>query len=232
MAFSNGKRFQGKRPGFRPKEADGWDKLRPMTETPKPLIPFRFGPSVFLAGAVILFVELAGAKLMAPLYGSSLYVWSALITVTLLAMASGAWAGGYLADRKPEPRVLSLLWLGSALTLGAVMPLRGLIFPLADNLDLRVGVLLSSLLLFFLPLAFLAAVSPLAVKLSRPSSDILGRTVGEVTAVGTAGSCFGALVTGFFLVPHFPLSRLFLSISLTLAFCGLTTLLGRRTKKP
>jgi spermidine synthase len=125
-----------------------------------------------------------------------------------------------------------MLWIGASLGLGAVLPLRQVVLPLADLVDLGVGVLFSSMLFFFLPLAFLAAVPPLAVKLSHPGEERLGRTVGEVSAVGTAGSCFGALSTGFFLVPHFPLSRLFFCLSLLLAFCGVLTFLKRRKVLP
>jgi spermidine synthase len=184
----------------------------------------RNGFSVFLAGAVILFIELAGSKLLASVFGSSLYVWSALITVTLLSMAAGAWAGGWLADRWPQPKVLSAVWIVAALTLGVVIPLRKLVFPFADYMDLRWGVLLASLALFFFPLASLAAISPLVIKLSDPSRENLGRVVGRLSALGTAGSCFGALATGFFLVPHFPLTRLFLYLSFAVAFYGISTL--------
>ena len=104
-----------------------------MNQTPLPVVPFRYGPSVFLAGGVILFIELAGTRLLAPVYGSSLYVWSALITVTLLAMAAGAWMGGWLADRRPEPRTLSALWIGASITLGAVVPFRHAVFPLGSE---------------------------------------------------------------------------------------------------
>ena len=40
--------------------------------------------TVFAAGAVVLVVELLGARVLAPFFGSSSYVWSALIAVTLL----------------------------------------------------------------------------------------------------------------------------------------------------
>jgi spermidine synthase len=195
-------------------------------------LTWRNATCVFLAGAVILFVELAGAKLLAVVFGSSLYVWSALITVTLLSMAVGAWWGGRLADRRPFPGTLAWLWIGSALSLGAAVPLRQLVFPLTDQMDLRLGTILSSLALFFFPLAFLSAVSPVVIKLSDPLRDNLGRTVGKISALGTAGSCFGALATGFFLVPHFPLTRLFLYLSFALALMGAALWAGARKTAP
>lgn len=189
-----------------------------------PRLSFRYALSVFLAGAAILFIELAGAKLLAPLFGSGLYVWSALITVTLLSMALGAWWGGWAADAWPHPRTLSLLWMGSSLAVGVAVPLRRVIFPLADQMDLRAAVILSALILFLPPLALLAAVTPVVMKLADPNREHLGRVVGRLTGLGTAGSCFGALATGFLLIPHVSLTRLFLYLSFALALYGLSSL--------
>ena len=185
---------------------------------------FRPGLSAFLAGAVVLFIELAGSKLLAAVFGSSLYVWSALITITLLSLAIGAWTGGWFADRWTQSHTLTFLWFGASLTMGLVAPLRQLVFPLTGQMDLRLGVLLCSLVLFFLPLAFLAAIPPVLVKQLDPPRDNLGRIVGKISSIGTAGSCFGAIITGFYLVPNFSLTRLFLYFSFFLALGGISTL--------
>ena len=46
--------------------------------------PFLLG-SLFLSGAACLVLELAGSRLISPFYGSSIYTWSAMITVTMVA---------------------------------------------------------------------------------------------------------------------------------------------------
>src|SRR5688572_8514253 len=68
---------------------------------------------VFVTGGVILVLEIVGARLISPVYGSSLNVWSSLITVTLLALAIGYETGGRLADRFPSHDTLQWL-LGTA----------------------------------------------------------------------------------------------------------------------
>ena len=55
--------------------------------------------TVFLTGAVILILEISGTRILAPFYGSTIYVWSSLITVTLGALAAGYFFGGRLADK-------------------------------------------------------------------------------------------------------------------------------------
>jgi hypothetical protein len=39
-------------------------------------------------------IELLGTRLIVPLYGTSLYVWSSLISVTMIALAIGYFVGG------------------------------------------------------------------------------------------------------------------------------------------
>ena len=53
-----------------------------------------------LAGALVMAIQVLGARAVAPFFGVSLFVWTALIAVTLLALAAGYLIGGILADRK------------------------------------------------------------------------------------------------------------------------------------
>ena len=90
-----------------------------------PLAALALGVAVFLSGAVLLGVEIAASRVLAPTFGSSLYVWGALIGVVLTGLATGYWIGGALADRWPS----SYLLVG-AIALGAVLVLA---IPLVDQ---------------------------------------------------------------------------------------------------
>src|SRR6185295_1025845 len=46
-----------------------------------------------------MIVEILGAKMLAPYVGTSHFVWTAQIAVTLVALAVGYYAGGRLVDR-------------------------------------------------------------------------------------------------------------------------------------
>src|SRR5207253_11362146 len=52
-----------------------------------------------VTGAAIMIVEILGAKMLAPCFGNSHFVWTAQIAVTLVALAAGYYAGGRLVDR-------------------------------------------------------------------------------------------------------------------------------------
>ncbi len=83
------------------------------------------GVAVFLSGAVLLGLEITASRVLAPTFGSSLFVWGSLIGVVLAGLAVGYWAGGTLADRWPSAYLLV-----GALSLGAVLVLA---VPLADE---------------------------------------------------------------------------------------------------
>src|SRR5438094_9136864 len=74
--------------------------------------------AVFACGAVLLGVEIAASRLLAPYFGNSLFVWGALIGVVLTGLSVGYWLGGALADRSPRPAlVVVVLLLGGAAVL-------------------------------------------------------------------------------------------------------------------
>ena len=62
-----------------------------------------------LEGATVMAVELLSARMVAPYFGSSLYVWGTVIGFTLLALAIGYFAGGVMADKYSGPD--TLLWV-------------------------------------------------------------------------------------------------------------------------
>ena len=55
-----------------------------------------------MTGAVILIVEILGAKMLSPYLGTSHFVWTAQIAVTLVALSVGYFVGGWVVDRTPR----------------------------------------------------------------------------------------------------------------------------------
>lgn len=73
--------------------------------------------TVFLTGASVMVIELLGTRLIAPFYGTSLYVWSSLISVTMIALALGYFVGGRWADRAKRIGLSLIIALAALLTL-------------------------------------------------------------------------------------------------------------------
>ena len=66
---------------------------------------------------MLLGVELAASRVLAPFFGNSIFVWGALIGVVLAGLATGYWIGGMLADRIPAPQLLLVVLAFGAATL-------------------------------------------------------------------------------------------------------------------
>jgi len=116
-----------------------------------------------LCGAAILIVEILGAKMLSPYFGTSHFVWTAQIAVTLVSLACGYAYGGWLVDRSPKLHRLYLCILIAAAYLGLSVPLCRPIAERCLERNLAFGSLLASLFLFFVPLSLLATVGPFLV---------------------------------------------------------------------
>jgi spermidine synthase len=176
------------------------------------------GIAVVAAGAVLLGVEIAASRVLAPFFGNSLYVWGSLIGVVLTGLSLGYWLGGVLADRFPYPWLLVAVIVVGATGVLAV--------PLADGPVLRAIVrwdpgpradpLLAATILFLPASVILAGVSPIAVRLRTRSVGSVGRTAGHLFALSTAGSIAGTLGTAFWLIPELGTGQLFAFAAVTL----------------
>lgn len=162
---------------------------------------------VFTVGGVVMILEILGPRILGPYFGAGLYVWSGVISVTLLSLALGYWVGGLLADRRNRLSTLAALTFGASLLILLIPRVRPLVLTHASRLGFRPGVLVSAFLLFFPPLTLLGMVTPAAVKLHARSLRSIGLTAGRLYAVSTLGSLIGTLLTGFVLLPALGTSR-------------------------
>jgi len=156
--------------------------------------------TVFLTGAAVMVIELLGTRIIAPFYGVSLYVWSSLISVALIALAIGYFAGGRWADRAKRTGLSLVISLAALLTLLIPWITRPVLL-VTDALGLRAGAFVSALVLFSPSLILLGMVGPFAIKLSTSRLDGVGTSAGSIYAVSTLGSVVGTLLLGFFLFP-------------------------------
>lgn len=187
--------------------------------------------AIVVCGAAVLAIELLGTRIIAPFYGSGLYLWSALISVTLAALSVGYAVGGWLADREATLSRLSAIIGAAGLWVTIIPWIQVPVLVAAEALGLQAAVLITATVLFFPPLSLLGMVSPYAIKLKASSLDVVGRTAGNLYAVSTVASVFAAIGTGFFLIPNVGVFRLTLMIGLLLIATALIGLFCRSNKK-
>ncbi len=85
--------------------------LESQTEEPNEAI-WKYLTLAFIEGATVMAVELFGAKMMTPYYGSSLIVWTTVIGITLFCLTIGYFLGGRLSMKyKPQNLVFTQLMI-------------------------------------------------------------------------------------------------------------------------
>jgi predicted membrane-bound spermidine synthase len=190
---------------------------------------------VFIASFCTLVIEIVAGRILAPMVGVSLYTWTSIIGVVLAGISVGAYAGGWVADRRPRPSTLGLLLLASGVTALLIGPAADALGSGSVLLSLGAGeslawrVVLLATLLFFLPSFFLGMISPVAVKLAVAELATTGRVVGKLYAFSTLGSIAGTFITGFYLVAKFGTRATMLGVGAVLILSALLLgdLLGR-----
>ena len=158
--------------------------------------------TAFTTGAVVMALEILGSRLLAPIFGNSLFVWGALIGVILAAMSSGYATAGWLADRYPGGVVLAWLLLLSGfwtfLLAGIGQPVMFRVSAWVQ--DPRWGPCLAATVLLGPPAFCLSGTLPPLLRLSVADLGHLGRHTGRMIAVSTVGSLIGTWGTAFFLL--------------------------------
>jgi MFS family permease len=169
------------------------------------------------AGFAVMSLELLGSRLVAPVLGSSILIWTNLIGVILLALALGAWLGGRYADRSPDRRLIAGLLFGAGLWSAGLAVASKYVLSAFSSLSPEVAAPFAALVLLSVPAALLGAVSPAVLRLTMKDVEHSGRTAGMLSALGTVGSLFGTYVTGYILLPRFRTSELLLGLAFILA---------------
>ncbi|HEY3080308.1 MAG TPA: fused MFS/spermidine synthase [Chloroflexota bacterium] len=187
---------------------------------------------VALASFATMGVELAASRILAPYLGLSLYSWTGIIGVVLLAITIGNYTGGVIADRSPSQPTLGLtLFLGglgalAILVLVELLDMRGY----WSSLGLVERIVVETAVVFFLPIMLLGLTSPQVIRLTVTDLARAGRVSGEVYAWSTAGAIVGTFATGWYLIAALGVHTLVFAMGAILI--ALALLVGRFWRTP
>jgi predicted membrane-bound spermidine synthase len=175
----------------------------------------------FIEGGALMVTEIAGAKLVAPFYGNSLYVWAAVLGLTLGGLAAGYFAGAYVSRRWPRHDVLYAIMLLAALLMALMPWTAAAVMAASSGLDLRPGIVLSCLVFLFPPLVCFGMASPLIIRLLSVDGASSGHVSGKVYAVSTLGGIIFTILVAFHTIPEIGLRQTLLAGAVLLAILPL-----------
>lgn len=186
----------------------------------------------FCSGMSVMAVELSASRLVAPVFGSSTYVWTNIIGVIMIALSAGYVAGGRLADRRddlaPLLRLLAAacLWLLALPFAGApvLRALAGLLGGVGSSFAyVFLGSLLGILVLFAPPVVVMGMTSPCLIReLARQGR--VGASAGRVFGLSTVGSVLGTFLPVLVFIPLLGTARtiiIFAGLLLAVVVLGL-----------
>jgi MFS family permease len=155
----------------------------------------------FLEGATVMGAELLAAKMIAPYYGNSLYVWTSVLATTLLGLTLGYYIGGNLSTKYNVNKVLMSV-LGISAALFALMPfISTSVMSATISMSLQMGSLISCLV-FILPILIcFGIVSPLIIRIVSQQLNEVGSKAGMVYTISTTGGIIMTFLMGFYMIP-------------------------------
>lgn len=184
---------------------------------------------IFCSGALVMVLEMVGARVLAPHVGTSAVVWTSLIGVVLACLAVGGYLGGRLADRRLSRRTLAGLLACCAASCALTALFHQAVGEAAGRhiRSLQWAAVAAALGIFALPGLCLGMVSPYIIRLRMASLETAGATVGRLYALSTVGSIAGTFLGGFILISWWPGSVILWGVALGM---GVLSLLADRTR--
>ena len=160
---------------------------------------------IFIIEAICMILELCASRVLSPYFGNSNIVWTSVIGIILLSSSIGNYIGGKIADRKKLKEHLKIILFCAAVFVFLIpISQKFILEGLSKNIsDIKIGAILGTLLMFFIPSLYLGCINPIIIKLNLKDINTAGEITGKVYAVATVGGIVGTFLGGFFLVPNF-----------------------------
>ena len=213
-------------------------QVEPTTERARRTIFFGYG----LSGLAAMVLQIAWARALALLLGSSVYAFALLVSAFVLGLSVGSAIASRFADRVRRPGLaFAAAEIGIGLTALAMVPvfqrypewMLQLVPRVAQDFSrfqlAQFGLVFATLLL---PTACMGACLPLVGRTLARAMDRAAETVGSAYSINAAGTIAGAFLGGFVLLPELGMHRAILvaaAVNLLVGAAVLWTLLpGRR----
>jgi hypothetical protein len=170
----------------------------------KPVSPYFLLFAAFTEGAVLMSLEILSSKIIAPYYGSSLYVWTAVLGITMGGLAVGYFLGGVFSENKINKASQLMIMLAAAAFLMLLLPYTShWIMQSTLGIELRAGIFISCFVFMLPPIVIFGMVSPIIIRMLTTTREKIGLSSGLVYSVSTAGGILFTFLTGFYFISSF-----------------------------
>jgi spermidine synthase len=184
----------------------------------------------FVEGASVMSAELIGAKMLAPFFGSSLFVWATVMAVTLGGLALGYFTGGFFAEKNRQNNLLFYIVILAAVFTSLMPTLSKLILQITSSLSLLPSIILSTLLFLLPPIFLMGMVSPLIIERLSIDGHHAGKVAGSIYAISTLGGILATFAMGFYVIPFWGLTQPALITGICLAILPLIAIMNNKKK--
>lgn len=174
---------------------------------------------VLVAGAVLFGLEICASRILQIPFGSTVYVWSSVIGVFLLCLATGNLIGGRIADLAAKPRRLSFMGMVAGIWI-AVCPfwvpqLSSAIATLP--LPPTIAATIATLTCFGAPAVVMGALTPCALRIAGADQETVGATAGRLYGLSNIGSIAGVFLVSFIAARTIRVSWTMIALGILLA---------------
>ncbi len=209
------------------------EKLRPTDEHLETRPSTLLLVAVLLSGVISFASQVAWTRVLVLIVGSTIYAFSTVLLVYLVALTIGAWCASRWGTRaaRVEPYLAGTYLLMALSLVGAVYAVNHLpfwyfkMFGAWSPSSLGSVVALNAVIVFvtlILPVLFAGTILPLVIiaSLSKGARNT-GSAIGTLYAINTVGGILGAVLGGFLFIPSFGSQDTLLGIAVTGAVMGL-----------
>ncbi len=169
---------------------------------------FLFLLVVILEGGALLSYEIMAAKLYTPHVGATLYVWTSILTLTLISLAIAYRVSQYWSDKK-NWKVLPISLLMAGLYLFIVLLTKETVLPLTYTMGIKSASIFTGIFILTIPVFCMGLTSPLVTALltSTDNKEVnAGKNAGLVYGLGTLSGILFTLISLFVLLPAWGVS--------------------------
>ncbi len=194
--------------------------------------------TAFLSGMSIMAMEISSSRLLAPYFGASIFVWTNIIGIVMLALSVGYYFGGRIADKYPKINILlSMIFFSGIIfftipfivnQIASMVTARALILE-SGSFVIFIGSFLVTLLLFGVPLTILGMTSPFLIKIYSLKNKNIGETSGNIFAVSTLGSLVGTFTPTLILIPTIGTKATIITFAIIQIFWGSLGFFNKKT---